>query len=82
MSLGRQPGGLNTSASHQVSFASPLIASFLGLLHSSPFLLFFSSPIQQELLGFYRQKIAEFDGEHADMLAKLERYKVTFADQV
>lgn len=33
-------------------------------------------------MGFYRQKIAEFDGEHADMLAKLERYKVTFADQV
>lgn len=37
--------------------------------------------VVQELLGFYRQKIAEFDGEHADMLAKLERYKVTFADQ-
>lgn len=36
----------------------------------------------QELLDFYRQKIAEFDGEHADMLTKLERYKATFEDQV
>ena len=37
---------------------------------------------RQELLGFYRQKIAEFDGEHADMLNKLDRYKTTFEDQV
>ena len=35
-----------------------------------------------ELLAFYRQKIQEFDGEHADMLQKLERYKGTFGDQV
>jgi len=34
-----------------------------------------------ELLAFYRQKIQEFDGEHADMLQKLERYKGTFGDQ-
>lgn len=31
-----------------------------------------------ELLGYYRQKISEFDGEHADMMRKLERYKVFF----
>ena len=35
----------------------------------------------QELLDFYRQKISEFDGEHADLLSKLERYKSTFEDQ-
>jgi hypothetical protein len=35
-----------------------------------------------ELLEFYRQKIEEFDGEHADMLARLERYKATFEEQV
>ena len=35
-----------------------------------------------ELLEFYRKKIEEFDGEHADMLAKLERYKATFEEQV
>jgi coiled-coil domain-containing protein 77 len=35
-----------------------------------------------ELLNFYRQKIAEFDGEHVDMLSKLERYKLTFEEQV
>lgn len=29
-----------------------------------------------ELLAYYREKIAEFDAEHGDMLAKLERYKV------
>lgn len=30
-----------------------------------------------ELLAYYREKIAEFDAEHGDMLAKLDRYKVT-----
>lgn len=35
-----------------------------------------------ELLEFYRQKIDECDGEHAEMLARLERYKATFAEQV
>lgn len=34
-----------------------------------------------ELLAFYRQKISEFDGEHADLLTKLDRYKASFAEQ-
>eukprot|EP00043_Microstomoeca_roanoka_P005664 m.57219 g.57219 ORF g.57219 m.57219 type:complete len:519 (+) comp13060_c0_seq1:211-1767(+) len=29
----------------------------------------------KELLEFYRQKLAEFDSEHANMLAKLDKYK-------
>eukprot|EP00054_Salpingoeca_dolichothecata_P011369 m.63152 g.63152 ORF g.63152 m.63152 type:complete len:556 (+) comp19431_c1_seq2:89-1756(+) len=35
----------------------------------------------QELLQFYRQKILEFDGEHAELVAKLEKYKLTFEEQ-
>ena len=34
-----------------------------------------------DLLEFYRKKIEEFDGEHAEMLAKLDRYKATFEEQ-
>lgn len=36
----------------------------------------------QELLEYYRRKIEEFDAEQAEALAKLERYKTSFADEV
>jgi coiled-coil domain-containing protein 77 len=36
----------------------------------------------QELLEFYRQKLAEFDGEHADMLARLDNLKASFEEKV
>lgn len=36
----------------------------------------------QELLDFYRHKIETFEEEHADMLAKLDRYKLGFEEQV
>ena len=36
----------------------------------------------QELLEFYRRKVAQFDDEHADMLAALERFKDASDDQV
>ena len=36
----------------------------------------------RELLEYYRKKIAEFDGEHEDMLCRLEQYKMTYEQQV
>lgn len=36
----------------------------------------------KELLEYYRRKIAEYDGEHDEMLRKLERYKCTYEEQV
>ncbi|XP_071809909.1 coiled-coil domain-containing protein 77-like [Asterias amurensis] len=35
----------------------------------------------RELLEYYRKKIAEFDGEHEDMLSRLEQYKMTYEQQ-
>ena len=36
----------------------------------------------RELLDYYRSKIAEYDGEHSDMMEKLERYKAAYEQQV
>ena len=36
----------------------------------------------RELLEYYRRKIAEFDGEHQDMMNKLDKYKTTYEQQV
>ena len=36
----------------------------------------------KELLEYYRKKIAEYDGEHENMVAKLEQYKCTYEEQV
>ncbi len=36
----------------------------------------------KELLEYYRRKIAEFDNEHQEMLAKLDKYKCTYEEQV
>lgn len=36
----------------------------------------------RELLEFYRQKIAQFDGEHEELLQMLEKYKGIAEDQV
>lgn len=36
----------------------------------------------RELLEFYRQKIAQFDGEHEELLQMLEKYKAITEDQV
>ena len=36
----------------------------------------------KELLEYYRRKIAEFDNEHQEMIAKLERYRCTYEEQV
>lgn len=36
----------------------------------------------KELLEYYRRKIAEYDGEHEEMLQKLDRYKCTYEEQV
>ncbi|XP_031420819.1 coiled-coil domain-containing protein 77-like isoform X1 [Clupea harengus] len=35
----------------------------------------------RELLEFYRQKVAQFDGEHEDLLQMLEKYRSTTDDQ-
>ncbi|XP_017554909.1 coiled-coil domain-containing protein 77 isoform X2 [Pygocentrus nattereri] len=35
----------------------------------------------RELLEFYRQKVAQFDGEHDDLLQLLEKYRSTTEDQ-
>ncbi|XP_054750842.1 coiled-coil domain-containing protein 77-like [Lytechinus pictus] len=35
----------------------------------------------RELLEYYRRKIAEFDGEHQDMMKKLDQYKTTYERQ-
>ncbi|EDO34896.1 predicted protein [Nematostella vectensis] len=35
----------------------------------------------KELLEYYRKKIAEYDGEHEQMVHKLERYKCTYEEQ-
>ncbi|XP_073720671.1 coiled-coil domain-containing protein 77-like isoform X1 [Misgurnus anguillicaudatus] len=35
----------------------------------------------RELLEFYRQKVAQFDGEHEDLLQMLEKYKSTAEEQ-
>ncbi|XP_018585563.2 coiled-coil domain-containing protein 77 [Scleropages formosus] len=35
----------------------------------------------RELLEFYRQKVAQFDGEHDDLLRLLEKYRSTAEDQ-
>ena len=36
----------------------------------------------KELLEYYRRKIAEFDNEHQQMVAKLEAYRCTYEEQV
>lgn len=36
----------------------------------------------RELLEFYREKIAQFDGEHEDLLQMLDKYKGITEDQV
>ena len=36
----------------------------------------------KELLEYYRRKIAEFDNEHQEMIAKLEKYRCTYEEQV
>lgn len=36
----------------------------------------------RELLEFYRQKLAQFDAEHDDLMQLLEKYKSTAEDQV
>ena len=36
----------------------------------------------RELLEFYRQKIAEFDGEYESLLKRLHKYKCTYEEQV
>lgn len=36
----------------------------------------------RELLEYYRRKIAEYDGEHEEMVKKLEQYKCTYEEQV
>lgn len=36
----------------------------------------------RELLEFYRQKIAQFDSEHLELLQMLEKYKSITEDQV
>lgn len=36
----------------------------------------------RELLEFYRQKIAQFDEEHEELLQMLEKYKGITEDQV
>ncbi len=36
----------------------------------------------RELLEYYRKKIAEFDTEHDEMLQKLDKYKMTYEEQV
>ena len=36
----------------------------------------------KELLEYYRRKIAEFDNEHQEMAAKLEKYRCTYEEQV
>ncbi|XP_077979112.1 coiled-coil domain-containing protein 77-like [Glandiceps talaboti] len=35
----------------------------------------------RELLEYYRKKIAEFDGEHEEMINKLDNYKLTYEQQ-
>lgn len=57
-----------------------------GQEHDSPL-----PPIQErlaylrpsrELLEFYRQKIAQYDGEHEELLQMLEKYRGVTDDQV
>lgn len=36
----------------------------------------------RELLEYYRQKIAEYDGEYERLLRKLEKYKCTYEEVV
>ena len=36
----------------------------------------------RELLEYYRQKIAEYDGEYDKLLKKLEKYKCTYEQVV
>ena len=36
----------------------------------------------KELLEYYRRKIAEYDGEHEEMVKTLEQYKCTYEEQV
>lgn len=36
----------------------------------------------RELLEFYRQKVAQFDGEHEDLLQMLEKYRSSAEEQV
>ncbi|XP_078678168.1 coiled-coil domain-containing protein 77-like [Branchiostoma floridae x Branchiostoma belcheri] len=35
----------------------------------------------RELLEYYRKKIAEFDGDHEEMVRKLDQYKATYEEQ-
>ncbi|NXY19550.1 CCD77 protein, partial [Atrichornis clamosus] len=48
----------------------PSISERLAHLHPS-----------QELLEYYRKKIADFDEEHEDLVKRLERYKETYDEQ-
>ena len=56
---------------HDDEPAIPSINERLGYLRPS-----------RELLEYYRKKIAEYDGEHEDMLNRLENYKMTYEQQV
>ncbi|KAK7121896.1 hypothetical protein R3I93_022858 [Phoxinus phoxinus] len=49
-------------------------------LPSIPERLAFLRP-SRELLDFYRQKVAQFDGEHEDLLQMLEKYRSTAEEQ-
>ncbi|XP_022082623.1 coiled-coil domain-containing protein 77-like isoform X2 [Acanthaster planci] len=77
------PGGMMTQRVGHVTFqeeeaddgedvatAIPSVNERLGHLRPS-----------RELLEYYRKKIAEFDGEHEDMLNRLEQYKMTYEQQ-
>lgn len=36
----------------------------------------------RQLLDYYRTKIAEYDGEHTQMMEKLDKYKTAYEHQV
>ncbi|NWU97774.1 CCD77 protein, partial [Upupa epops] len=58
------------SPSHEVLTPLPSIGERLAFLQPS-----------QELLEYYRKKIADFDEEQEDLVKRLERYKETYDEQ-
>lgn len=63
-------GGWRSAGSLRESPPIPPINERLAFLRPS-----------RELLEYYRKKIAEFDGEHEDMLKRLDAYKGTYEEQ-
>lgn len=65
--LGKQYWGLFTSYSFNPKLKTLFLLAYVGYIRPS-----------QELLDYYRCKIAEYDSEYEQLMEKLEKYKSAY----